>query len=122
MYGVSKRFAFPLLVFHRVAPIPYVQAAKAIFCAYYLWAAIMFFSSHKVEVALLMTYTPNTKCMSHSHPQPAVEHIHEGSCFHPSQHCCGHKGYLPDCQPINTPSHPPKQTHGRLLLLAGIKL
>ena len=28
-----------------------------------------------------MTYAPNTKCISHSHPHPAVEHIHIGSCM-----------------------------------------
>ena len=40
----------------------------------------IFFFTYKVGMSLLMTYTPNTKCISHSHPQPAVEHIHIGSC------------------------------------------
>ena len=31
-------------------------------------------------MALLMTYKPNTKCISHSPPQAAVEHVHIGSC------------------------------------------
>ena len=39
-----------------------------------------FLFTYKVGMVLLMTYTPNTKCISHSHPHPAVEHIHIGSC------------------------------------------
>ena len=41
-------------------------------------------SMYRVEIALLITFTTNTQCISHSHPQPAMEHIHIGSCsqFH----------------------------------------
>ena len=35
---------------------------------------------YSVKVALLIIFTPNTQCISHSHPQPAMEHIHIGSC------------------------------------------
>ena len=35
---------------------------------------------YKVWMVMLMAHTPNTKHMSHSHPQAAVEYIYIGSC------------------------------------------